>query len=91
MGGFRGRDRRQQMQSGRDVVLEFERMLMGQVRKELVFCSWAARSMGRRVCGIALVHPEWLKKLQQQKSNSIPAPDLEFLKIILGPVVPPSS
>lgn len=33
MGGFKGRDRRQQEPSGRDGVLEFERMLMGQVRK----------------------------------------------------------
>lgn len=61
MGGFKGRDRRQQMPSGRDGVLEFERMHTGQVRKELVFCSWAAQSVGRRVCGLALVHPEWLK------------------------------
>lgn len=61
MGDFKGRDRRQQEPSGRDGVLEFERMLMGQVRKELRLCSWAAQSVGRRVCGVALVHPEWLK------------------------------
>lgn len=61
MGGFKGGDIRQQVPSGRDGVLEFERMHRGQVRKELVLCSWAAQSMGHRVCGVTLVHPEWLK------------------------------
>lgn len=62
MGGFKGGDRRQQVPSGRDGVLEFEGMPTGEVRKDLLMlCSWAAQSMGRRVCGVALVHPKWLK------------------------------
>lgn len=50
MGGFKGRDRRQQMPSGRDGVLKFERMRKGQVRKEPVLFLGSSEHGAQSVC-----------------------------------------